>query len=89
LYFAKNFADIFWCKITMTYLYFISNCVWYLGDPEEKETEDITRLWQSSLFNANYEMQRYCVHVFIIFPVQMHSTELVFALQVANVHGFI
>lgn len=29
------------------------------GDPTEKETEEITSLWQSSLFNANYDIQRY------------------------------
>ncbi|KAK2144444.1 hypothetical protein LSH36_756g00004, partial [Paralvinella palmiformis] len=31
------------------------------GNPDEKETETITSLWQSSLFNANYEIQRYIV----------------------------
>ncbi|XP_052693727.1 LRP chaperone MESD-like [Crassostrea angulata] len=31
------------------------------GDPTEKETEQITQLWQTSLFNANYEIQRYVV----------------------------
>ncbi|XP_050395777.2 LDLR chaperone boca [Patella vulgata] len=31
------------------------------GDPTEKETEQITQLWQSSLFNANIETQRYIV----------------------------
>ncbi|XP_061185415.1 LDLR chaperone boca-like [Saccostrea echinata] len=31
------------------------------GDPTEKETEQITQLWQTSLFNANYEVQRYVV----------------------------
>ena len=30
----------------------------FVGNPEEKETETITGLWQSSLFNANYEVQR-------------------------------
>lgn len=29
-----------------------------LGNPTEKETEQITQLWQSSLFNANVELQR-------------------------------
>lgn len=29
------------------------------GDPTEKETEEITGLWQGSLFNANYDVQRY------------------------------
>lgn len=29
------------------------------GDPTEKETEEITSLWQGSLFNANYDLQRY------------------------------
>lgn len=29
------------------------------GDPKEKETEEITGLWQSSLFNANFDIQRY------------------------------
>lgn len=28
------------------------------GDPTEKETEEITGLWQGSLFNANYDIQR-------------------------------
>uniref|UniRef100_A0AAV2LT81 LRP chaperone MESD n=1 Tax=Knipowitschia caucasica TaxID=637954 RepID=A0AAV2LT81_KNICA len=28
------------------------------GDPDEKETEQITGLWQGSLFNANYDIQR-------------------------------
>merc|ERR1712150_9045 len=31
------------------------------GNPTEAETEQITQLWQSSLFNAHYEMQRYVV----------------------------
>ncbi|XP_041356246.1 LRP chaperone MESD-like [Gigantopelta aegis] len=31
------------------------------GDPTEKETETITALWQSSMFNAHLEMQRYIV----------------------------
>ncbi|XP_063045006.1 LRP chaperone MESD [Engraulis encrasicolus] len=31
------------------------------GDPKEKETEEITGLWQSSLFNANFDIQRYVV----------------------------
>jgi len=30
----------------------------FLGDPTEKETEQITQLWQSSLFNAHYDVQR-------------------------------
>lgn len=29
------------------------------GNPSEKETETITQLWQSSLFNAHYDVQRY------------------------------
>jgi len=29
------------------------------GDPSEKETEQITQLWQSGLFNAHYDIQRY------------------------------
>lgn len=29
------------------------------GQPSEKETEEITGLWQGSLFNANYDIQRY------------------------------
>lgn len=29
------------------------------GDPTEKETEEITGLWQGSLFNANFDIQRY------------------------------
>ncbi|XP_070618261.1 LRP chaperone MESD [Erythrolamprus reginae] len=31
------------------------------GDPTEKETEQITNLWQGSLFNANYDVQRFIV----------------------------
>ncbi|KAM9861230.1 LRP chaperone MESD [Aulostomus maculatus] len=31
------------------------------GDPTEKETEEITGLWQGSLFNANYDVQRFVV----------------------------
>ncbi|XP_013398508.1 LDLR chaperone boca isoform X1 [Lingula anatina] len=31
------------------------------GNPTEKETEQITGLWQSSLFNAHLETQRYVV----------------------------
>ncbi|XP_078591909.1 LDLR chaperone boca-like [Branchiostoma floridae x Branchiostoma japonicum] len=31
------------------------------GSPTQKETEEITQLWQSSLFNANYEVTRYVV----------------------------
>ncbi|XP_015260884.1 PREDICTED: LDLR chaperone MESD [Gekko japonicus] len=31
------------------------------GDPSEKETEQITNLWQGSLFNANYDVQRFIV----------------------------
>ena len=31
----------------------------FVGDPTEKETEQITQLWQTSLFNANYEIQRW------------------------------
>ncbi|KAL4660755.1 LDLR chaperone MESD-like [Arapaima gigas] len=31
------------------------------GDPTEKETEEITSLWQSSLFNANFDIQRFVV----------------------------
>ncbi|KAM9318369.1 LRP chaperone MESD [Pholidichthys leucotaenia] len=31
------------------------------GDPSEKETEEITGLWQGSLFNANYDIQRFVV----------------------------
>lgn len=29
------------------------------GNPTEKETEEVTSLWQSSLFNANFDVQRY------------------------------
>ncbi|XP_010791382.1 LDLR chaperone MESD-like [Notothenia coriiceps] len=29
------------------------------GEPTEKETEELTGLWQGSLFNANYDIQRY------------------------------
>eukprot|EP00063_Salmo_salar_P008313 XP_013983148.1 PREDICTED: LDLR chaperone MESD-like [Salmo salar] len=28
------------------------------GEPTEKETEEVTSLWQSSLFNANFDIQR-------------------------------
>lgn len=28
------------------------------GDPTEKETEELTSLWQGSLFNGNYDVQR-------------------------------
>lgn len=31
------------------------------GNPTEKETEEITGLWQGSLFNANYDVQRYSI----------------------------
>ncbi|XP_045929665.1 LRP chaperone MESD [Micropterus dolomieu] len=31
------------------------------GDPTEKETEEITGLWQGSLFNANFDLQRFVV----------------------------
>uniref|UniRef100_A0A8C6UUY3 LRP chaperone MESD n=1 Tax=Neogobius melanostomus TaxID=47308 RepID=A0A8C6UUY3_9GOBI len=31
------------------------------GDPTEKETEEVTGLWQGSLFNANYDIQRFVV----------------------------
>ncbi|CAL8363942.1 unnamed protein product [Boreogadus saida] len=31
------------------------------GDPTEKETEEVTSLWQGSLFNANYDIQRFVV----------------------------
>ncbi|XP_062405816.1 LRP chaperone MESD [Sardina pilchardus] len=31
------------------------------GNPTEKETEEVTSLWQSSLFNANYDLQRFVV----------------------------
>ncbi|KAE8618168.1 hypothetical protein XENTR_v10009293 [Xenopus tropicalis] len=31
------------------------------GEPTEKETEEITSLWQGSLFNANYDIQRFIV----------------------------
>ncbi|KAJ8311558.1 hypothetical protein KUTeg_010913 [Tegillarca granosa] len=31
------------------------------GNPTEKETEQITSLWHTSLFNAQYEIQRYVV----------------------------
>ena len=29
------------------------------GDPSKEEAEEITQLWQSSLYNANYEITRY------------------------------
>ncbi|XP_048338162.1 LRP chaperone MESD [Sphaerodactylus townsendi] len=31
------------------------------GNPTEKETEQITNLWQGSLFNAHYDIQRFIV----------------------------
>ncbi|KYO21104.1 LRP chaperone MESD isoform X1 [Alligator mississippiensis] len=31
------------------------------GNPTEKETEELTSLWQGSLFNANYDVQRFIV----------------------------
>ncbi|XP_063304981.1 LRP chaperone MESD [Pelobates fuscus] len=31
------------------------------GNPTEKETEEISSLWQGSLFNANYDIQRFIV----------------------------
>ncbi|XP_016369473.1 LDLR chaperone MESD-like [Sinocyclocheilus rhinocerous] len=31
------------------------------GNPTEKETEEITSLWQGSLFNANFDVQRFVV----------------------------
>ncbi|XP_053573655.1 LRP chaperone MESD [Bombina bombina] len=31
------------------------------GNPTEKESEEITSLWQGSLFNANYDIQRFMV----------------------------
>ncbi|XP_069028990.1 LRP chaperone MESD [Embiotoca jacksoni] len=31
------------------------------GDPSEKETEEVTGLWQGSLFNANFDIQRFVV----------------------------
>ncbi|XP_029431143.1 LRP chaperone MESD [Rhinatrema bivittatum] len=31
------------------------------GNPTEKESEEITSLWQGSLFNANYDIQRFIV----------------------------
>jgi len=31
------------------------------GSPTEKETESVSQLWQSSLFNAHYDVQRYVV----------------------------
>lgn len=33
------------------------------GEPTEKETEEITGLWQGSLFNANFDIQRYEVNL--------------------------
>lgn len=33
------------------------------GDPTEKETEEITGLWQGSLFNANFDIQRYTLNI--------------------------
>ncbi|XP_059808559.1 LRP chaperone MESD [Hypanus sabinus] len=31
------------------------------GNPTEKETEEITSLWQGSLYNANFDVQRFVV----------------------------
>ncbi|XP_060708905.1 LRP chaperone MESD [Hemiscyllium ocellatum] len=31
------------------------------GNPTEKDTEEITSLWQGSLYNANYDVQRFVV----------------------------
>uniref|UniRef100_A0A672K7R9 LRP chaperone MESD n=1 Tax=Sinocyclocheilus grahami TaxID=75366 RepID=A0A672K7R9_SINGR len=31
------------------------------GNPTEKETEEVTSLWQGSLFNANFDVQRFVV----------------------------
>ncbi|KAM9310981.1 LRP chaperone MESD [Gastrophryne carolinensis] len=31
------------------------------GNPTEKETEELTSLWQGGLFNANYDVQRFIV----------------------------
>ncbi|ELT88118.1 hypothetical protein CAPTEDRAFT_177543 [Capitella teleta] len=31
------------------------------GNPTEPETEKITQLWHSSMFNAHYDLQRYVV----------------------------
>ncbi|XP_061564246.1 LRP chaperone MESD [Cololabis saira] len=31
------------------------------GEPTEKETEEVTGLWQGSLFNANFDIQRFVV----------------------------
>ncbi|CAD5122435.1 DgyrCDS10859 [Dimorphilus gyrociliatus] len=31
------------------------------GDPTERETNDITRLWHGSLFNAHFDIQRYVI----------------------------
>ena len=40
-------------------------CGFVVGDPTEAETEKISALWHSSLFNANIETQRcVCVHMY-------------------------
>lgn len=39
------------------------------GDPTEKETEEITGLWQGSLFNANFDLQRYFLSNLVLFFV--------------------
>ena len=31
------------------------------GKPSRRETEELTAIWQNSLFNANYEVTRYIV----------------------------
>lgn len=38
------------------------------GEPTEKETEEITGLWQGSLFNANFDIQRYEVNLLPTIP---------------------
>ena len=30
----------------------------FVGGPSESETQEISQIWQSSLFNAHYELQR-------------------------------
>ncbi|KAB0373089.1 hypothetical protein FD755_014748 [Muntiacus reevesi] len=36
------------------------------GNPTEKETEEITSLWQGSLFNANQDVQRFIIKDFLV-----------------------
>ena len=37
---------------------FLSVLFFFIGDPSEKDTEKITSLWHTSLFNAHIDTQR-------------------------------